>query len=210
MVMNIQPYMEPIITSYYENDANKLHKMVDKVLKNLHFVDVDKEEFYSLATDIFVNEVIPNYNPEKSFESFLYSTLYKKFCTAMTRSTRYKRCTKMKVEEKDKNGKVIIKEIIVPDERLNASIGDESLTLEDVIPSHKTIEDVIFGEKETGYSNKMIQYLNRLSVLQKEVLNLISIGFKSDEILLELHINKKQYNDCYAAIHSYRNISILM
>ena len=115
----------------------------------------------------------------------------------------------MKVEEKDKNGKVIIKEIIVPDERLNASIGDESLTLEDVIPSHKTIEDVIFGEKETGYSNKMIQYLNRLSVLQKEVLNLISIGFKSDEILLELHINKKQYDDCYAAIHSYRNISIL-
>lgn len=209
--MNIQPYMEPIINSYYENDAKKLHKMVDKVLKNLHFVDVDKEEFYSLATYIFVNEVIPNYNPEKSFESFLYSTLYKKFCTAMTRATRSKRCTKMKTKEKDEKGNVIIKEKIIPDERLNAAIRDEeSSTLEDVIACNNTVESEIFGEKEVGYSKKMTQYLKRLSILQREVLRLISIGFEPNEILAELHINKKQYDDCYNAIHAYRNISILM
>lgn len=208
--MNIQPYMEPIVNSYYENDAKKLYKMVDKVLKNLHFVDVDKEEFYSLATEIFVNEVIPNYNPEKSFESFLYSTLYKKFCTAMTRATRSKRCTKIKVEEKDKNGEVVVKEIVVPDERLNAPIGDkENSTLEDVISCNYTVESEIFGEKEVGYSKKMTQYLDRLSLLQQEVLRLISIGFEPNEILAELHINKKQYEDCYNAIHAYRNISLL-
>lgn len=209
--MNIQSYMEQIINSYYENDAKKLHKMVDKVLKNLHFVDVDKDDYYSLATEIFVNEVIPNYNPEKSFESFLYSTLYKKFCTAMTRATRSKRCTKIKVEEKDKNGETIIKEIILPDERLNAPIGDEdNSTLEDMISSNHTVESEIFGEKEFGYSKKMKQYLDRLSLLQKEVLRLISIGFEPNEILAELHINKKQYEDCYNAIHAYRNIVILM
>ena len=208
--MDIQPYMEQIINSYYENDARKLHKIVDKVLKNLHFVDVDKEEYYSLATEIFVKEVIPNYNPEKSFDSFLYSTLYKKFCTAMTRATRSKRCTKIKVEEKDKNGETIIKEIILPDERLNAPIGDEdNSTLEDIISSNHTVESEIFGEKEFGYSKKMKQYLDMLSLLQKEVLRLISIGFKPNEILAELHINKKQYEDCYNAIHAYRNISVL-
>ena len=56
----------------------------------------------------------------------------------------------------------------------------------------------------------MTEYLSRLSVLQKEVLRLTSIGFTPNEILEELHINKKQYEDCYNAIHSYRNISILM
>ena len=56
----------------------------------------------------------------------------------------------------------------------------------------------------------MQKYLRRLSVLQREVLKLISIGFEPNEILTELHINRKQYEDCYNAIHSYRNVSILM
>lgn len=211
MTYKIPEYMIPIIDAYYENDAKKLHQMVDKVLKNLHFIDVNKEDFYSLATDIFVNKVIPSYNPEKSFESFLYSTLYKKFCTAMTRSTRYKRCTKIKVVEKDENGKTITREVVIPDESLNAPFNDDDdSTLGDVIQCKHTVESEVFGEKEYGYSRKMEKYLNRLSLLQKEVLRLISIGFSVDDILEELHINKKQYDDCYNAIHSYRNISILM
>ena len=56
----------------------------------------------------------------------------------------------------------------------------------------------------------MCRYLGRLSDLQKEVLRLISIGFMPSEILEELHINQKMYEDCYKAIHSYRNIEILM
>ena len=55
----------------------------------------------------------------------------------------------------------------------------------------------------------MCMYLGRLSDLQKEVLRLISIGFMPSEILEELHINQKMYEDCYQAIHSYRNISLL-
>ena len=56
----------------------------------------------------------------------------------------------------------------------------------------------------------MKRYLSRLSMLQREVLRLISIGFEPSEIISELHINKKLYNDCYNAIHSYKNTSILM
>ena len=56
--MDIQPKMQSIINTYYSNEAKELHKMVDKVLKNLHFTEVDTEDFYSLATDIFVYEVI--------------------------------------------------------------------------------------------------------------------------------------------------------
>ena len=51
--MNIQPNIQLIINRYYENEARELHKMVDYVLKKLHFTEVDKEDFYSLATDIF-------------------------------------------------------------------------------------------------------------------------------------------------------------
>ena len=211
MGLKIEPYMNPIIDSYYKNNAKKLHKMVDKILQKLHFIDVDKDEFYSLASEIFVTEVMEDYNPEKPFDTFLYSTLYRKFCTEMTRNTRFKRCRKIKVEEKDEKGNIVIKEVIIPDERLNAPINDEdNFTLEDMIRSIHTVESEIFGEKEIGYSKKMERYLSRLSNPQKEVLRLISIGFTVNEILNELNITKKQYDDCYNAIHSYRNIQILL
>lgn len=211
MELIIESYMESIINSYYENNAKKLHVMVDKVLRNLHFNDVDKEEFYSFATEIFVVEVIPNYNPEKLFEPFLYSTLYKKFCTRMTRDTRFKRCKKIKIEEKDEKGNTFINTVIVPDERLNAPISDkDDSTLEDIVSCNKTVESEIFGEQEEGYSTKMLLYLNRLSNLQKEVLQLTIAGYSPNEIKKELHITDKQYSDCNTAIHSYRNVSILM
>ena len=46
--MDIQPKMQSIINTYYSNEAKELHKMVDKVLKNLHFTEVDTEDFYCL------------------------------------------------------------------------------------------------------------------------------------------------------------------
>ena len=72
------------------------------------------------------------------------------------------------------------------------------------------IEKEFFGENKEAFSSEMKRYLNRLSILQRNILHLISVGYAPDEIIGELHINKKQYDDCYAAIHSYRNISILM
>lgn len=129
----------------------------------------------------------------------------------MTRKTRFKRCMKIKVKEKDEYGNIIVKYSVVPDDRLNAPIGDDNgYTLEDTLKSDITVEKEVFEKEEIGYSDKMTRYLKRLSPLQKDVLRLISIGFKVNDILDELHITQKQYNDCYAAIHSYRNTSILL
>ena len=185
--------METILNLYYANNANKLHKMVDKILIKLKFHDIDNEDFYSLANEVFV-DVLKRYDNSKDFDGFLYSSLYKKFCTEMTRRNRQKR-------QADKNSVSIYTPF--GDE-------DENSTLGDMIADGKTVEREFFEEKEEGYSKEMCNYLGRLSTLQKEVLRLISIGFMPNEILEELHINKKIYEDCYNAIHSYRNISVLI
>ena len=78
------------------------------------------------------------------------------------------------------------------------------------VQDKRTVESEFFGENEETFSPEMMKYLSRLSPLQREVLHLISIGYTPNEILGELHINKKLYDDCYQAIHSYRNIEILM
>ena len=183
--------MESIINSYYEKNAQKLHKMVDKILFELKF-DVDNEDFYSLANEVFV-DVLERYDKSRSFDTFLYSCLMNNFKTEMSRRNRQKRqADKMAVS------------IDTP------LWGKENFTIGDILVDKKNVENEFFEEKKEGYSNEMHQYLNRLSSLQREVLRLISIGFMPCEIIEELHISKKQYEDCYSAIHSYRNISILM
>ena len=165
--------------------------MVDRILFKLRF-DVDNEGIYSLANEIFV-DALNRYDGKQDFDGFLYSCLVNKFKTEMTRRNRYKRqADRMSVS-------------------IDTPIGDkENSTIGDLLADKDTIEKIFFEEREETYSYKMKKYLSRLSILQREVLRLISIGFEPNEILAELHINKKQYEDCYNAIHSYRNVSILM
>lgn len=208
--MNLDPQIEKIVNSYYENGAKKLHNLVDKVLKKLGFVDIEKSDFYSFANEIFVQEVLECYDGRQNFEGFLYCCLYKKFCSEMTKLHRNKRCTKIKIKVIDENGNEMIKNKIVSDICIDAPLKDcENMTVGDLIADKFDVHKEAFEWEEEGLSNKMSQYLSRLSSLQKKVLRLLSVGYAASEIKKELHITNKQYNDCLMAIRSYRNTSIL-
>lgn len=184
--------MDQILITYYSDNAKKLHKMVDKIL--LRFGGLsgkDLDDFYSLANEVFV-DVMRRYDSSKSFDGFLYSCLLNKIKTEMTRRNR----------EKRKADRISIS--------IDTPVGDEeNSTIRDMIADEFTIEKEIFERNEEGYSKQMLLYLNRLSALQKEVLRLDIAGYLPNEIREELHISEKQYADCYAAIHSYRNVSVL-
>ena len=181
-----------LVDLYFKNDGKVLYSLIDKVLFKLKF-DVEKSDFYSLGSEIFL-DALCRYDEKQDFNGFLYSCLINKFKTEMTRRNRQKR-------QCDNNSISI-----------DTPIGDEdgNFTIGDTIASKYTIEKEFFEEREESYSKEMCRYLGRLSNLQKEVLRLISIGFMPNEILEELHINQKMYEDCYQAIHSYRNISVLI
>ena len=181
-----------LVDLYFKNDGKVFYSLIDKVLFKLKF-DVEKSDFYSLGSEIFL-DALCRYDETQDFNGFLYSCLMNKFKTEMTRRNRKKR-------QGDNNSISI-----------DTPIGDEdgNFTIGDIIPSKSTIEKEFFEEREECYSKEMCRYLGRLSELQKEVLRLISIGFMQSEILEELHINQKMYEDCYQAIHSYRNISVLI
>ena len=180
-----------LVDLYFKNDGKVLYSLIDKVLFKLKF-DVEKSDFYSLGSEIFL-DALCRYDETQDFNGFLYSCLINKFKTEMTRRNRQKR-------QCDNNSISI-----------DTPIGDDdgNFTIGDIISSKSTIEKEFFEEREEGYSKEMCRYLGRLSDLQREVLRLISIGFMPSEILEELHINQKMYEDCYQAIHSYRNISLL-
>lgn len=184
--------MERILVTYYSNNAKKLHNTVDKILLKFGGIsDKDVDDFYSLANEVFV-DVMRRYDGAQSFDGFLYSCLLNKIKTEITRRNR----------EKRKADRMSIS--------INTPIGDdENMTLGDMIADEFSIEKELFEKNEEGYSKRMSLYLSRLSSLQKEVLRLNVAGYLPGEIREELHISEREYADCYTAIHSYRNVSIL-
>lgn len=185
----IHNYLKP----YYENDGKLLRKVVDEILVRLKYHDVQKDEFLSLADEVIANAIY-DYDFKQDFKGYIYRCLENKFKTYMTRLNRIKRTAdRIAVSLEEKCGN-----------------DCNSATYAEFIADKNTIESEFFSEKEEAYSKSMTDYLCKLSELQKEVLRLISIGFTSCEIIEELHITQKQYNDCYSAIHSYKNIKILM
>ena len=184
--------METILITYYENNARKLHRVVDKILiKFGGLSNKDLDDFYSIANEVFV-DVMKRYDDTQPFEAFLYSCLSNKIKSEMTK----RNCEKRKADRMSIS--------------IDTPVGDdENSTIGDWVPDKSTIEKQLFEYDEMGYSTKMLKYLNKLSNLQKEVLRLNIAGYSPSEIRKELHITEKQYADCYAAIHSYRNTSVL-
>lgn len=186
----IPKHMESVVASYYKNNAKQLYSMVDKILFKLHFVDIDKNDFYSLANEVFMY-TIRDYDQSKSFNGFLYSCLYKKFCSEMTRRSRKKRkADKMSIS-------------------LDTPVGDdENLTIRDIIADDFDVEKKIFGE-ENCKSIKIEKYLNSLTKRQRKVVELLAASYSAGEIQDILHITQKEYSDALVGIHSYNNISLL-
>ncbi len=185
--------MEEMMEAYYENNAGKLRRMVERILLKFgKLSEWDLDEFYSLANEVFA-DVIERYDSARSFDSFLYSCLFNRIKTELTRMNREKRRA----------------------DRLAVSIDtfideDENITLGDIIAGDFLIEREVFEKGEEKFSRRTRTYLSRLSNVQRDVLRMCADGYSSDEIREKLRISKKQYADCRAAIHSYRNISALL
>lgn len=209
--------MEYIVHSYYENNARKLYAVVDRIfIKEYGGTSKwDMDEFYGVATDVFV-EILKSgrFDSHKgNFDAYLYHALQLGIIDEFKRRQCTKRCARR--YETDQNGNQVLDEngkpkyVIIPDERLDAPVGDDgNCTLGDVLASDFDLHDKVLADGE--FSERMLKYLNRLSKLQKNVLRLKTAGYHPNEIQEELHIGKKQYADCEAAIHSYRNISVLL
>lgn len=184
--------MEQILNSYYADNARKLHKIVDKILLKFGGLsNKDLDDFYSIANEVFT-DVIKRYDKSQSFDRLLYSCLLNRIKTEITRRNR----------EKRKADRMTIS--------IDTPIDDgEDSTIADIIADNCNIEMEVLEKIEEGYSKKMSLYLSKLSKLQKEVLRLNIAGYIPEEIREELHIDAKEYADCFAAIHSYRNVSVL-
>ena len=192
--------------------------MVDKILKKNNFYKVDKEEFYSLADEIFVNTLF-DYDDNQPFRAFLYSCLDKKIKTYMTRTNRHKRKNYIKVEKRDdngeivrdENGNIVYEKRIVPDESIYQPIGDdENSTLGDMIASNISIEKELFGDdKDIIMDEKIERYLKSLSNIQRKIIELKMQNVEIHIIKKQLGLTDKQYSNHMQEAIQYEHIRLL-
>lgn len=204
--------VEEIIQWLFENDAKEMKKICNKEMMKFGGIsEMDYDDFYSqVGWDISLARESFDPTKGKTFKEYIYGVIKLSVWKVMKRRNCGKRQIIIEKEIVDEDGNITIEKEYVPTISLDAPVGeDDGMTVEEMLAHKSTIESDFFEEREDTYSEKMNRYLDKLSTLQKEVLRLISIGFMQSEILKELHINQKMYEDCYNAIHSYRNISLL-
>ena len=185
--------MEQILNKYYADNAKKLHKVVDKILKRFGGLsDKDVDDFYSLSNEVFV-DVMARYDDSQSFDAFLYSCLLNKIKTEMTRRNR----------EKRKADRVSIS--------IDTPIGDdENCTIGDMIASDFSIEKELFEkDKREEWSEEANMYLDSLSPLQRKIAFLLSDNNTPNEICEELHITLKHFENSMKRILADERIKSL-
>jgi len=148
--------------------------------KNLYEVaKLDYDDFESLA-GYELSKAINNFNPEKS-NLLTFSTKI----ISNKAMTELRDCT-----QREKRKALYLSENI---DTLDNAFAD----------------DMFKNTEDDSLSDKMTRYLGRLSKLQREILYAISEGYSSKEIIAGLNITPKEMTEAWAAIKSYRNVSIL-
>lgn len=187
------PALQPILDTYYADNAKKLHKVVDRILSRFGGLsNKDMDDFYSLANEVFA-DIMKKYDDSQSFDGFLYSCLSNKIMTEITKRNREKR-------KADR--------MAVSLDATNDS-GEECCLLDFISSDFDTFEEVAKRQGRGQYQDKVKQYVSKLSNRQVNILNLLIDGYRSIEIQLILEISSTEYAEDLKIMRSYENVKIL-
>ena len=193
-----------VMEEYYANDAEKLHRMVDSILKKFGGIaNKDRDEFYSLANEVFWTS-LRNFNGIGSFGGFLHFCLNRKIQSLITRRNRKKRCT-VKITVYDDGHQ----EYEYPDELSLEFEYENGQTLAEIIPSNESIEDMICDKIDFTYDESIQKYLNHLPTDTRGVAILVGYGYAPAEIRKKLHMTERDYMNHLSCMKSYENIRLI-
>lgn len=184
------------------NVTTKLEKMVDKIISR-YFGDVaDKDEYYGLADELFL-DALEIYDGERDFGGILYTILANKIRSRMTRNNGVTRSSGEIQEKVDKNGNVVKRRVGIANLSLDAKYGDDDMTIADMVAAPGNISDEIVGDEYK-------KYLESLSDRQREIVLMLADGTPSRDIQEKLKISPKIYSTELEAARSYQNKRILI
>lgn len=181
-----------VLHEYCDNELSKLRQVCYPVLIKIGGIsDKDYDDFYSIALEVLSDSVFKfDDDKECSFQTFLTSNIKRKFNTEVRDRNRKKRIPAKQIQS------------------INSLVGDDGLELSELIPSNFDVFEEACGENFAG--TKIERYFDRLSAIQREIVSLLSSGYKARDIREYLHMTAKEYSQNLAAIQAYENVRVLM
>lgn len=192
-----------VTEQYYKNNAEKLHKMVDKILKGFGGLSQkDTDDFYSLANEVFWIAV-NDFNGKGDFNGFLYSRLALKIMSMITKRNRKKRADIEVVIQDDGNKEIRYHQPLSLDAPIDSEKGDNVLTLGDVTESDFDLEIATSENIGLRFSEDVNVYLKMLPIKTRKVALLISEGYAPCDIIEKIHITQKEYQIHASIMRTY-------
>ena len=196
-----EEHKKELSREYFErkgtNSKTELEKMVDGIISS-NFGDIpDRDEYYSVATEAFL-QAVERYDGKQPFRGFLYVVVKNKVMSRLTSNNGATRSVGEIREKVNKDGKIVKQRVAVPNLSLDAKIGDNDTTIADMVASNSEIDDEFLGE---GYQ----KYLDSLPDTQRELILMLADGYTAAEIQQRLRLSPKIYASELAAARSYHH-----
>ena len=197
-----------IINEYCENDMKKLKQICYTVWGNKGLPNCYHDDLYDDAMNVLSESVI-TFNPDgkASFKTYLtnnirmsYGQWYRdNFLRAKRNNLELDEKGKIKKDENENP-------IIIPNISFDAP-AEDGIDLCEKISSDFNIDDEL--DIEECCCDNTLAYLNALSPTQKEIANLIMLGYRVPDIKLNLNLTDKQFDNHMKHMRSFELASIL-
>ena len=192
--------MTKVIEKYYANNASKLRKMVDGIIKKFGGLSQkDTDDFYSLANEVFWIAA-KDFNGNGNFNGFLYSRLILKIRSMITERNRKKRANIEIINHPDGTVEKKYHHTV----SLEAPLyGDNGGSIAELLPSDFDIDKIISDEIGLSFSSDVNEYLDNLPSKTKKMALLISEGYKPCDIIEKMNMTEKEYQIHMDIIQTY-------
>ena len=182
-----------IINEYCENDMKKLKQICYTVWGKKGLPTCYNDDLYDDAMNV-LSESVMTFNPngKASFKTYLTNNIRMSYGQWYRDNFLRAKRNNLELDEKgnikkDENENPII----IPNVSFDAPV-DDGVDLCEKVASDFNIEDDL--EIKESCSENTITYLNALSATQKEIANLIMIGYEFSNIKEKLQLNDKQFD----------------
>lgn len=182
-----------IINEYCENDMKKLKQICYTIWGNKGLPTCYHDDLYDDAMNVLSESVTTfNQNGTASFKTYLTNNIRMSYGQWYRDNFLRAKRNNLELDEKgnikkDENENPII----IPNVSFDAPV-DDGVDLCEKVASDFNIEDDL--EIKESCSENTITYLNALSATQKEIANLIMIGYEFSNIKEKLQLNDKQFD----------------
>ena len=182
-----------IINEYCENDMKKLKQICYTVWGNKGLPTCYYDDLYDDAMNVLSESVITfNQNGTASFKTYLTNNIRMSYGQWYRDNFLRAKRNNLELDEKgnikkDENENPII----IPNISFDAPV-DDGVDLREKIASDFNIEHDL--EIKESCSENTITYLNALSTTQKEIANLIMVGYEFSDIKEKLQLSDKQFD----------------